>query len=179
MHDLTRLPNKLDPKDLTCRAIIETPSGCRSKYDYDVKARLFRLKSVLPDGMSFPVDFGFIPSTLADDGDPEDVMVLADEPTATGALIDVRLIGVIEIEETEDGRVERNDRIVAVAAVSHLYAKIHELTDLGTDYTDNLARFWVSKGNVEGKQIRALGLKGPDRAVKLIEKAVKTAKKAA
>jgi inorganic pyrophosphatase len=179
VHDLTRLPNKLDPKDFGCRAIIETPSGCRSKYDYDVKARLFRLKSVLPDGMSFPVDFGFIPSTLADDGDPEDVMVLADEPTATGALIDVRLIGVIEIEETEDGQVERNDRIVAVAAVSHLYAKIHELTDLGADYTDNLARFWVSKGDVEGKQIRVLGLKGPDRAVKLIEKAMKTAKKAA
>lgn len=179
MHDLTRLPNKLDRKTFECRAIIETPSGCRSKYDYDVKTRLFRLKTVLPDGMSFPVDFGFIPSTLADDGDPEDIMVLTDEPSATGALIDTRLIGVIEIEETERGKTERNDRIVAVAAVSHLYAKVRELSDLGSDYTDNLARFWINKNELEGKQVRVLGLRGPGEAVKLIEKAQKAAKKAA
>ena len=129
--------------------------------------------------MSFPVDFGFIPSTLADDGDPEDIMVLTDEPSATGALLDTRLIGVIEIEETEKGQTERNDRIVAVAAVSHLYAKVRELTDLGTDYTDNLARFWINKNELEGKQVRVLGLKGPRQAVKLIEKAQKAAKKAA
>ena len=179
VHDLTRLPNKLDPKGYDCRAIIETPSGCRSKYDYDVKTGLFRLKTVLPDGMSFPVDFGFIPSTLADDGDPEDIMVLTDEPSATGALIDTRLIGVIEIEETEDGKTERNDRIVAVAAISHLYAKIHELSDLGSDYTENLVRFWVNKNALEGKGVRVLGVKGPSQAVKLIQKAMKTAKKAA
>jgi inorganic pyrophosphatase len=177
--NLVRLPNKLDRKGYACRAVIETPSGCRSKYDYDVKAKLFRLKTVLPDGMSFPVDFGFIPSTLAEDGDPEDIMVLTDEPSATGALIDTRLIGVIELEETEDGKTERNDRIIAVAAVSHLYAKVNDLADLGKDYTDNLARFWINKNAIEGKQVRVLGLRGPDRAVKLIEKAMKAASKAA
>ncbi|HEX3407844.1 MAG TPA: hypothetical protein VHS81_11450, partial [Caulobacteraceae bacterium] len=65
------------------------------------------------------------------------------------------------------------------AAISHLYAKIHELTDLGSDYTDNLARFWVNKNKLEGKTARVLGLKGPGQAVKLIEKAQKAAKKAA
>src|SRR6185437_6514777 len=104
-----RIPHHLDPKTAVCRAVIETPKGARSKFDYDPKSRLFRLKTVLPEGMSFPLDFGFVPSTLCDDGDPLDVMVLADEPTFTGALLDVRLIGVIEAQEVEDERKERND----------------------------------------------------------------------
>src|SRR5437660_180797 len=85
--------------------------------------------------------------------------VPADEPSATGALIDTRLIGVIELEETEDGKTERNDRIIAVAAISHLYAKVNDLADLGSDYTDNLARFWINKNAIEGKQVRVRGLR--------------------
>src|SRR5271168_3969185 len=115
MGDLTQLPHQLDKKTGLCRAIIETPKGRRSKFDYDPQTRLFRLKTVLPEGMSFPLDFGFIPSTLADDGDPTDVMVLMDEPACVGALLDVRLIGVLEAEETEKGRTEGNDRLLAVA----------------------------------------------------------------
>ncbi|HEV2362820.1 MAG TPA: inorganic diphosphatase [Caulobacteraceae bacterium] len=125
MVDLTSLPNKLDPKALTCRAVIETPKGRRSKYDYDPKARAFRLHSLLPDGMSFPLDFGFIPSTLCEDGDPMDVMVLSDEASEMGALLEVRLIGVMEAEESEKGDdSERNDRVLAVNCVSNLYQKV-------------------------------------------------------
>jgi inorganic pyrophosphatase len=115
MSDLTKLPHHLDAKAATCQAIIETPKGHRAKFDYDGKSRLFRLKTILPDGMSFPLDFGFVPSTLCDDGDPLDVMLLVEEPTCVGALIDVSLIGVIEAQEVEDGRKERNGRLLAVA----------------------------------------------------------------
>src|SRR6185312_2842907 len=124
MHDLTRLPHALDRRTGLCRAIIETPKGRRSKFDYDPQTRLFRLKTILPEGMSFPLDFGFIPSTLCDDGDPLDVMVMVDEPTVVGALVQVRLVGVIEAEEKEDGRTERNDRLLAVVDESRLYAAI-------------------------------------------------------
>jgi inorganic pyrophosphatase len=64
---------------LTCRASIETPRGLRSKFDYDPESGLFELAGVLPAGMAFPLSFGFIPATKAEDGDPVDILVLADE----------------------------------------------------------------------------------------------------
>jgi len=76
--------------------IIETPKGSRNKYAFDAEKRIFALKRVLPTGMAFPYDFGFIPSTKADDGDPTDVLVLMDEPAFPGCLLKCRLIGVIE-----------------------------------------------------------------------------------
>ena len=82
------LPHKLDRATMTCQAVIETPKGARSKYDYDPDSGLFRLATLLPEGMSFPLDFGFFPSTKAEDGDPLDVLVLHDEPIPTAALVD-------------------------------------------------------------------------------------------
>src|SRR5258708_16604477 len=70
MADLTLLPHQLDDKNCVCRAIIETPKGCRNKFDYDPDSGLFMLGGLLPEGMMFPFDFGFIPSTLGEDGDP-------------------------------------------------------------------------------------------------------------
>ena len=94
MSDLTTLPHQLDAKKGTCRAIIETPKGCRNKFDYDPDSNLFMLGGLLPEGMMFPFDFGFIPSTLGDDGDPLDILVLMDAPAHVGCLIEVRLVGV-------------------------------------------------------------------------------------
>lgn len=171
MHDLTKLPHELDRRTGLCRAIIETPKGRRSKFDYDTETRLFRLKTILPEGMSFPLDFGFIPSTLCDDGDPLDVMILADEPNLPGTLLEVRLIGVIEAEELEHGKTERNDRLIAAAAVSHLYAGVKTVESLDNGFIDNLVQFWTNKDRLEGKVFRSLGVKGPEEAVKLVKKA--------
>ena len=79
MTDLTRLPHGLDPDARTCRAVIETPMGSRAKYDFNPTIMAFEAKGLLPEGMSFPMDFGFVPSTHAEDGDPLDVLVLFDE----------------------------------------------------------------------------------------------------
>jgi inorganic pyrophosphatase len=178
-HDLTRLPHKLDVKAAACHAVVETPKGRRGKYDYDPKTRAFRLKSMLPDGMSFPLDFGFVPSTLADDGDPTDVMIMVDEPSPVGALLDVRLIGVIEAEEDEDGRTERNDRLLAVAAESHLYRDVKQASDLDGGFIDNLVQFWINKDRLEGKAFRCLGVKGPKEAAALVKSTAKAAQKKA
>src|SRR6201995_3515639 len=110
MADLTSLPHQLDAKKAVCRAIIETPKGCRNKFDYDANSNLFMLGGLLPEGMMFPFDFGFIPSTLGEDGDPLDVMVLMDAPAHVGCLIEIRILGVIEAKQTQNGRTERNDR---------------------------------------------------------------------
>ena len=178
MGNLAKLPNKLDRKALTCRAIIETPKGSRAKLDYDQKAHLFFIKTLLPDGMSFPLDFGFVPSTLAEDGDPLDVMVLMDEPCPVGALLDVRLLGAIEAEEVENGKRERNDRLLAAACVSRLYEKIGTPEDLGEPFIKNLIEFWVNKAQLEGKSFKCLGVPGPKAAASLVLGAAKSAGKA-
>src|ERR1700752_3755547 len=112
MADLTSLPNEFDAEKCVCRAIIETPKGFRNKFDYDPDSGLFMLGGLLPEGMMFPFDFGFIPSTLGEDGDPVDVMILMDAPAHVGCLIDVRIIGVIKAKQIDNGKTESNDRLL-------------------------------------------------------------------
>src|SRR5581483_718248 len=80
--------------DSILQVIVETPKGSRNKYKFEPKLGMFVLGKVLPDGMVFPYDFGFVPSTMADDGDPLDVLLLMDEPAFPGCLIESHVIGV-------------------------------------------------------------------------------------
>src|ERR687884_131195 len=113
MANLDRL-EPFDPESGDLTLVVETPKGGRNKYKYDEKAGLFRLPKVLPPGSIFPFDFGFVPGTRGEDGDPLDVLVLMDEPAFTGCVVACRLIGVIEAEQsTRDGQMERNDRLIA------------------------------------------------------------------
>src|SRR6204780_1452133 len=118
MADLSTLPPQLDAKKGTCRAIIETPKGCRNKFDFDRDSNLFKLGGLLPEGMMFPFDFGFIPSTRGEDGDPLDVMVLMDAPAHVGCLLQIRIIGIIEAKQAQGGKTERNDRLLGVSVHS-------------------------------------------------------------
>ena len=92
-------------------AVIETPGGSLNKFKYDEDLGCYTLSGVLPEGMVFPHAFGFVPRTKAEDGDPEDILIIMDEPTFTGCVVPSRLIGVMEAEQTEDGKTERNDRV--------------------------------------------------------------------
>jgi inorganic pyrophosphatase len=98
--------------------VIDTPKGCRSKFVFDMKRKAYILKSVLPHGTVSPFDFGSIPRTVADDGDPLDALVLMEEPAFCGCLIESRLVGVIEAEQSEEGKTERNGGLIALAAKS-------------------------------------------------------------
>src|SRR6267154_1433977 len=130
MVDLSSLSNQLDAKKSSCRAIIETPKGCRNKFDYDPESNLFMLGGLLPEGMMFPFDFGFVPSTLGDDGDPVDILVLMDAPAHVGCLIEVRLVGVISAEQIEDGQKQTNDRLLGVAIHSYDHEEITTIDDV-------------------------------------------------
>lgn len=171
MPNAVKLPHKLDRKTMTCQAVIETPKGARSKFDYDEESGLFRLAGLLPEGMSFPLDFGFFPSTKAQDGDPLDVLVLHDEPIPTAALVTVRLIGVIEADQIEQGNTVRNDRLLAVTACSHQYEQVIEVEQLGKMFVDHLTKFWVNYNALKGKTFDVRGVYGPDRAADALEKA--------
>ena len=154
--------------------IIETPKGKRNKYNYDHELGLFKLGGVLALGHSFPYDFGFIPNTLGGDGDPLDILILMDEPAFTGCLIKARLIGVIEAEQTErDGKVERNDRLLAVASDSHTHSDVKSLNDLNEKLVNEIEHFFVSYNEAKGKKFEPLGRFNSDRAKKIVEDGIK------
>jgi inorganic pyrophosphatase len=154
--------------------VIETPKGSRNKYTYDEETGLFKLGGVLPSGASFPFDFGFVPSTLGGDGDPLDVLVLMDEPAFTGCLVHVRLVGVVEAEQTErGGETERNDRLIGVAAESRLQRHVRALGSLSPDLLEEVEHFFVSYNQFKGKEFRPLGRFGPQKALNLVEEGAK------
>lgn len=135
--------------------------------------KIFDLKKVLPAGMSFPYDFGFLPQTLAPDGDPLDVLLLMDEPAFPGCAVPARLIGVIEGEQADGKKRIRNDRLVAVAEANHMYANVKKLGDLPGKWIKELQVFFVNYHNLEGKKYQLLGCRGTDAALNLIKNAKK------
>jgi inorganic pyrophosphatase len=160
----------LDPDDKQLfTVVIETPKGSRNKYAFDVDEKVFRLKKVLPAGMAFPYDFGFVPRTLADDGDPIDVLVLMDEPAFPGCVLECRPLGVIEGEQENRKGKERNDRIVAVQADAHSWEDVKTLDDLGEQFCRELEAFFVNYHKLTGKDYSILGLKGPKAVRKMIK----------
>ena len=162
--------------DKLLQVIIETPKGCRNKYSFDDLQKIFVLKAALPAGMVFPYDFGFLPRTLADDGDPIDVLVLMDEPAFPGCALMARLIGVIEGEQiTPKTPAVRNDRLVAVADTTHLYAKFKKLKDMPKQALKEIEEFFVNYHRLQGKKYKLLAVKGKKAALTLIEKARKKA----
>jgi inorganic pyrophosphatase len=153
--------------------VVETPRGSRNKYAFDENSGVFVLKGVLAAGHSFPFDFGFIPQTLGGDGDPLDVLVLMDEAAFPGCLVPARLIGVIEAEQTElDGRVERNDRLIAVADDSHTHSHVKSITDLNATLVDQIEHFFVSYNEIKGKTFKPLGRFAARRAKSLVEEGI-------
>ena len=176
MSDLTTLPNELHPKACRCKAIIETPKGCRNKFDYDPKSNLFMLGGLLPEGMMFPFDFGFVPSTLGDDGDPLDIMVLMDAPAHVGCLIEVRIIGIIEAKQSEDGKTESNDRLLGVAVHSYDHQSVQSIDEVSKTLLAQVEEFFVSYNKQRGKKFRITGTGGPKKAIKFLKAGIQTHK---
>ncbi|HTZ49756.1 MAG TPA: inorganic diphosphatase [Verrucomicrobiae bacterium] len=173
-------PVKLSPRDdshaALIQVVIETPKGSRNKYAFDVEQKIFELKKVLPAGMEFPYDFGFIPSTLADDGDPVDVLVLMDEPAFPGCLLKCRPVGIIEGEQGKKKKAVRNDRIVAIEQDNHSYAHVKHVQDLGRPFVLELEEFFVNYHQLSGKKYRILNVRGPAEAFRRIKVGMRDAK---
>lgn len=177
-------PSRLHPRDEDddhniIRVVIETPKGSRNKYALDPEEKVFELKKVLPAGMDFPYDFGFVPSTKADDGDPVDVLVLMDEPAFTGCVLKCRIIGIIEGEQGDKKKdTERNDRVVAIEKGNHSWADIRHIDDLGKQFREELEEFFVNYHKLSGEKYRVIGVKGSAAARKCIEKGRQAARQA-
>lgn len=151
-------------------AVIETPKGSANKYDYDPEYAVFRLVRVLPEGMTFPYDFGFVPSTLGEDGDPLDVLVFLDVPAIVGCVMTIRLIGVIEARQRNKGEDWfRNDRFLAVATQDRRYNHVQALDDLRPNLVDEIEAFFFYYNEMNGKEFERINRGDARTARKLID----------
>jgi inorganic pyrophosphatase len=159
-------------KKNTVDIIIETPKGCRNKYAYDEELKKFRLKKILPVGAVFPFDFGFIPGTKGEDGDPLDVLVIMDEPAYPGCVIECRILGALKAKQTEkDKKKEENDRLIAVSTVSTSYSEVQSLKDINENILSQIEEFFISYNKQAGKKFEPHGWANVKEAVQLIEQA--------
>jgi inorganic pyrophosphatase len=152
-----------DKKADALQVIIETPKGSRNKYAFDEDQGIFLLKRVLPAGMAFPYDFGFVPRTRAEDGDPTDVLVLMDEPAFVGCLLQCRIIGIIEGEQGRKKERERNDRVVAIEMDNHSFADVKHVDDLGK-HRERAGRIFRELPSVKWQGVSHLRCKRAERS---------------
>lgn len=136
-------------------AIIESPKGSGYKYNYEPDMNCFKLSKVLPAGLVFPFDFGFIPNTKGEDGDPLDIIVISEIVSFPGCCMDCRIIGAIKALQTErDGKTVRNDRFLGVPVVSQLFANIHDFEDLPEGIITQIENFFKNYNAQAGKQFQ-------------------------
>lgn len=159
-------------------AIIETPKGAGVKCDFDPQLGCYKLNKVMPAGLVFPFDFGFIPGTTGGDGDPLDIIVLSEFSTFPGCALEARIIGAIKAEQKErDGEQMRNDRIIAVAGVSMQYASVNTLSELPKGTLDELENFFCNYNQQAGKTFLPLKRLGATAAARLVGQAANAALK--
>jgi inorganic pyrophosphatase len=152
--------------------VIETPAGSRTKYKWDEDARAYRAGRVLPLGMAFPFDFGFLPGTKAEDGDPLDALVIADAPLVVGCLVECRVLGAIQVEtadEPGDEETVRNDRLICVPVTSLRGAAWKKLDDIGKALADEIGAFFKTYVARQGRKVEIIGQVGPRAAMTLVE----------
>jgi inorganic pyrophosphatase len=152
--------------------VVETPSASHNKLKFDPKRGALRLSRVLPAGMSFPFDFGYVPGTNAEDGDPLDVLLLLDAPVPPGCIVETRLIGVLEVEQREkDGAIVRNDRLIGVAVESTTRRRLRDLDDIDPALLEEIEAFFDQYNRLDGKEFRVRHRRGADAARELARRA--------
>jgi inorganic pyrophosphatase len=167
MPHLAKLPTWAD-KALV-HAVVETPRGSHCKLEYDTKLRAFTLAKPLFVGLTYPYDWGFIPSTKAQDGDPLDVLIIHDAGTYPGLVLRCKPIGVLEVLQETKGAKERNDRIFAVPDRSPFEGDLQDIRHLPKRAIEELEKFFEATNALEDKKLEFLGWRGPKRALKIIE----------
>jgi len=164
--------NRLSPVDDhgRLRAVLESPKGSRHKLKYEPGSRVFSVACTLPAGMSMPFDFGFFPGTKGPDDDPLDVLVLMDGPAFPGVVVPLRLLGVIQATQSDDGgKPYRNDRLIAVAEGSTERGDLHRIGDLDDGLLTQIEAWFETYGRLNGKQFRPIARRGVRGARRLLE----------
>jgi inorganic pyrophosphatase len=155
-RDLTKLDTY--DGDGSLRVVVESPRGSSLKLDFDPKLRLFTISRELPLGVAYPFDWGFIPGTLGEDGDPVDAMVLHHQPSYPGVVLPCRILGMVEVVQREGrGKAEVNNRIIATPSWHQALSMLEEARDLPKGVREQIEQFFVSSVAFTGKQITIKG----------------------
>jgi inorganic pyrophosphatase len=166
-----KFPSAFVEDTTTVNVVVEATRGSRNKYALDEASGMFKLTKIFPAGMVLPYEFGFIPGTKAEDGDPVDVLLLTDDPTFPGCLLEARVVGIVKAEETEGGKTNRNDRVIAVATESLAYSYVKSLDDLDAGLLDDIIQFFqLYQKRSHKDEFKILGNAGPEQALELIRK---------
>ena len=171
---MDKLPASVDGNYL---AVIEASASSRSKFKFEKQLGAFVLHGVLPTGTSFPYAFGFVPSTLGEDGDPFDIVVLTDEAPPVGTVLPCRIVAVLRAEQIEGGKHVRNDRLLGVAASSERFRQCHARKDVDAKILERIANFFEFYHAEQGKRFRTIGWKGRRIAIKNLERGCAAARK--
>jgi inorganic pyrophosphatase len=169
--DLARIPAQ--PKPGIINVLIEIPAGSKNKYEFDKDLNAFALDRVLYSSVQYPCDYGFVPNTLGDDGDPLDAMVLMDQPTFPGCIIAARPIGMLEMIDGGD----RDEKILCVPDKDPRYAQVKSIKDISQHRLDEISEFFKSYKNLEKKVTEILGWKDASEVQSLVDKYEAAAKK--
>jgi inorganic pyrophosphatase len=169
--DLARIPAQ--PKPGIINVLIEIPAGSKNKYEFDKDLNAFALDRVLYSSVQYPCDYGFVPNTLGDDGDPLDAMVLMDQPTFPGCIIAARPIGMLEMIDGGD----RDEKILCVPDKDPRYAQVKSIKDISQHRLDEISEFFKSYKNLEKKVTEILGWKDASEVQALVDKYEAAAKK--
>ncbi|GAB4177270.1 MAG: inorganic diphosphatase [Coleofasciculaceae cyanobacterium] len=165
--DLSRIPAQ--PKPGLINVLIEIPAGSKNKYEFDKDLQAFALDRVLYSSVQYPYDYGFVPNTLADDGDPLDGMVLMDQPTFPGCVIAARPIGMLEMIDGGD----RDEKILCVPDKDPRYTNVKSLSDIAPHRLEEIAEFFKTYKNLEKKVTEILGWQDVAQVMPLVEKCIK------
>lgn len=156
--------------DGSVNAIVETPKGSAIKYSYSSKSSLFRAKRTLPRGMVFPFNFGFVPGTLGADGDPFDILLLDHAPMVCGCHVKARLLAVIEAQQTEGGKMVRNDRVLGMAVDEETPPEFVS-APLDEALVRQIIFFFASYNKINGKDFKGLRTGNAQDAERLVRDA--------
>ena len=148
-------------------AVIEIPLDSSMKYEYDKQMHVFRLDRNLFSPVHYPGDYGFIPSTLGDDGDPLDVLVLVERPSFTGCLMEVRPIGALAMTDQGQG----DEKILCVGSGNPRYNEVENYTQIFPHILDEIAHFFSIYKNLEHKRVEVHGWKDAQTAFELVTRA--------
>jgi inorganic pyrophosphatase len=168
MTNYSKLPTWADKEHVY--AVVETPRGSRAKLEFDSKLGVFTLAKPLLAGLTYPYDWGFIPSTDAEDGDPLDVLIIHEAATCPGLVLKCKPIGVLEVIQSEKGKKERNDRIFAVPDRTPFEGDLQDIRHLPRRAIEELEKFFEATDALEAKKLQFQGWRGPAKAIKTIRR---------
>lgn len=163
-HDLP--PGPHPPEEVT--AIIEIPRGSRNKYELDKRSGMLKLDRVLYSAVHYPGDYGFIPRTLHEDGDPLDILVRINEPTFPGCQITARPIGVLKMLD----RGEPDDKILAVPSHDPFHGEYFDIADIPRHFLSEVEHFFLIYKDLEGKRMQIVGWEKSEVAMQVISESI-------